>query len=65
MFSAFYDRLKDVRNYHKHYPGFHAPTADDFLAPFKTDLPVEFSGEEGNGQGLTRVHFSAPRKHFV
>ena len=40
VFSAFYDRLKDVRNYHKHYPGFHAPTADDFLAPFKTDLPA-------------------------
>mmetsp|Transcript_12726 Transcript_12726/g.30935 ORF Transcript_12726/g.30935 Transcript_12726/m.30935 type:complete len:500 (-) Transcript_12726:510-2009(-) len=52
VFSAYYDRLKEVRDYHKLYPGFHAPSADDFLAPFKADAPLEFSGEEANGRFL-------------
>ena len=52
VFSTFYDRLKEVRDFHKSYPGFHAPGADEFLAPFKADLPLEFSGEEANGRYL-------------
>ena len=36
-YGAFYDRLKETREYHRAYPGFHAPTSEDFLAPFKSD----------------------------
>mmetsp|Transcript_32269 Transcript_32269/g.79679 ORF Transcript_32269/g.79679 Transcript_32269/m.79679 type:complete len:502 (-) Transcript_32269:373-1878(-) len=52
VFSAFYDRLKETRDYHKSYPGFHATTAEDFLAPFKADEAIEFSGEEASGRYL-------------
>lgn len=52
VFGAFYDRLREVRDFHKAYPGFHAATAADFVEPFKQDNPLEFSGEEANGRYL-------------
>ena len=51
-YGAFYDRLKETREYHRAYPGFHAPTSEDFLAPFKSDRAPEFSGEEHGGRYL-------------
>ena len=51
-YCAFYDRLKETREYHRAYPGFHAPTSEDFLAPFKSDRAPEFSGEEHGGRYL-------------
>ena len=52
VFSAFYDRLKETRDYHKQFAGFHAPLSDEFLNQYRDEKPPEFSGEEASGRYL-------------
>ena len=52
VFSAFYDRLKETRDYHKQFAGYHAPLSDEFLRQYRDGKPPEFSGEEASGRYL-------------
>ncbi|CAL0319502.1 unnamed protein product [Lupinus luteus] len=54
VFSAFYDRLKEIREYHRKHPvarGVVDPN-DDYEALLKEEPPIEFSGEEAFGRYL-------------
>jgi splicing factor 3A subunit 3 len=48
--SKFYDRLKDVRDYHKKYPVTDIMEAEDDSGMIKEEPHVDFSGEEGVGR---------------
>lgn len=48
--SKFYDRLKELREYHKRFPVYDISTAEDDSALLKEEPKVEFSGEEGMGR---------------
>ncbi|MCI01674.1 splicing factor 3A subunit 3-like [Trifolium medium] len=46
VFSAFYDRLKEIREYHRKHPVARVVDAnDDFEALLKEEPQIEFSGE--------------------
>lgn len=51
-FNAFYQRLKDVREFHRKYPGLTADTNNDTLLELAASQPVEelFTAEEGTGK---------------
>lgn len=53
VFSAFYDRLKEIRDYHRRHPV--APVVDaaeEYEAMLKEEPHIDFSGEEGFGRYL-------------
>ncbi|CAH8384498.1 unnamed protein product [Eruca vesicaria subsp. sativa] len=53
VYSAFYDRLKEIREYHRKYPS--GPLVDasaDYEALLKVEPVISFSGEEGAGRYL-------------
>ncbi|XP_018474946.2 splicing factor SF3a60 homolog isoform X2 [Raphanus sativus] len=53
VYSAFYDRLKEIREYHRKYPS--GPLVDasaDYEALLKVEPVISFSGEEGVGRYL-------------
>lgn len=50
LYSNFYDKLKDLRNYHRQYPDINVETAED-RAYFEVEIPP-FTGEEGWGRYL-------------
>ncbi|CAG7878916.1 unnamed protein product [Brassica rapa] len=53
VYSAFYDRLKEIREYHRKYPS--GPLADataDYEALLQVKPVISFSGEEGVGRYL-------------
>ncbi|KAK6925991.1 Splicing factor SF3a60 /Prp9 subunit, C-terminal [Dillenia turbinata] len=53
VFSAFYDRLKEIREYHRRNPAARVVDAnEDFEALLKEEPRVEFSGEEAFGRYL-------------
>eukprot|EP00878_Enallax_costatus_P015542 GHUV01016279.1.p1 GENE.GHUV01016279.1~~GHUV01016279.1.p1 ORF type:complete len:477 (+),score=184.94 GHUV01016279.1:401-1831(+) len=52
VYSKFYDRLKELREYHKRFPVFDITMAEDDSALLKEEPKVEFSGEEGMGRYL-------------
>ncbi|KAK4759057.1 hypothetical protein SAY87_020358 [Trapa incisa] len=53
VFSAFYDRLKEIREYHRKHPAARVVDVDeDFEALLKEEPQVEFSGEEAMGRYL-------------
>ncbi|CAH9140883.1 unnamed protein product [Cuscuta epithymum] len=53
VFSAFYDRLKEIREYHRRHPSARVvDTSDEYEHLLKEEPQVEFSGEEGSGRYL-------------
>ncbi|PNX71374.1 splicing factor 3A subunit 3-like protein [Trifolium pratense] len=53
VFSAFYDRLKEIREYHRKHPVARVVDAnDDLEALLKEEPQIEFSGEEAFGRYL-------------
>lgn len=53
VFSAFYDRLKEIREYHRKHPAARVVDAnDDFEDLLKEEPRIEFSGEEAFGRYL-------------
>lgn len=53
VFSAFYDRLKEIREYHRRHPAARVLDATDEYEQLLKDEPqIEFSGEEGFGRYL-------------
>eukprot|EP00879_Flechtneria_rotunda_P009192 GHRR01009625.1.p1 GENE.GHRR01009625.1~~GHRR01009625.1.p1 ORF type:complete len:514 (+),score=175.71 GHRR01009625.1:1274-2815(+) len=48
----FYDRLKELREYHKRFPVYDISVAEDDTALLKEEPQVEFSGEETLGRYL-------------
>uniref|UniRef100_A0A061SF95 Splicing factor 3A subunit 3 n=2 Tax=Tetraselmis sp. GSL018 TaxID=582737 RepID=A0A061SF95_9CHLO len=57
VFSIFYDKLKETREYHKRYPSYditEAENDEELLSLYNTH--VEFSGEEASGRCLDLHH---------
>ncbi|CAA6659014.1 unnamed protein product [Spirodela intermedia] len=53
VFSAFYDRLKEIREYHRRHPvGLVADAAAEYEELLKEEPVIEFSGEEAFGRYL-------------
>uniref|UniRef100_A0A1D1XTF9 Splicing factor 3A subunit 3 n=1 Tax=Anthurium amnicola TaxID=1678845 RepID=A0A1D1XTF9_9ARAE len=53
VFSAFYDRLKEIREYHRRHPvGLVADAAAEYEELLKEEPLIEFSGEEAFGRYL-------------
>lgn len=53
MYSAFYDRLKEIREYHRRNLGARVvDTSDEYEQLLKHEQPITFSGEEGHGRYL-------------
>jgi splicing factor 3A subunit 3 len=54
VFSAFYDRLKEIREYHRRHPSARAvvDTTDEYEQLLKEEPQIEFSGEEAFGKYL-------------
>jgi splicing factor 3A subunit 3 len=63
--SSFYDRLKEVRDAHRHFPNVLAPDREATDAALAEEVRVEFTGEEGGGRYLDlhelyRTYTNAP-----
>ncbi|KAI4317194.1 hypothetical protein L6164_025085 [Bauhinia variegata] len=53
VFSAFYDRLKEIREYHRKHPAARVvDDSDESEALLKEEPLIEFSGEEASGRYL-------------
>ncbi|KXZ48869.1 hypothetical protein GPECTOR_25g454 [Gonium pectorale] len=52
VFSKFYDRLKEIREYHRKFPSLDLTEAEDDTPLLKEEPHVEFTGEEGLGRYL-------------
>ncbi|KAJ8486701.1 hypothetical protein OPV22_019186 [Ensete ventricosum] len=53
LFSAFYDRLKEIRDYHRRHPAARVVDAtEEYEELLKEEPHIEFSGEEGFGRYL-------------
>ncbi|PWA98640.1 splicing factor SF3a60 [Artemisia annua] len=53
VFSAFYDRLKEIREYHRRVPSARIiDTTDEYEQLLEEEPVVEFSGEESHGRYL-------------
>ncbi|KAF3432834.1 hypothetical protein FNV43_RR23936 [Rhamnella rubrinervis] len=53
VFSAFYDRLKEIREYHRRHPAARVVDAnEEHEVLLKEEPPIEFSGEEAFGRYL-------------
>ncbi|KAG2709611.1 hypothetical protein I3760_05G247600 [Carya illinoinensis] len=53
VFSAFYDRLKEIREYHRRHPAARVVDAtEEYEALLKEEPIIEFSGEEALGRYL-------------
>ncbi|KAI4384841.1 hypothetical protein MLD38_002942 [Melastoma candidum] len=53
VFSAFYDHLKEIREYHRKHPPAHVIDAnEEYEALHKEEPQIEFSGEEAFGRYL-------------
>ncbi|KAJ4705844.1 splicing factor 3A subunit 3-like [Melia azedarach] len=53
VFSAFYDRLKEIREYHRRHPAARVVDAnEDYEILLKEEPQIEFSGEEAFGRYL-------------
>ncbi|KAK9665278.1 hypothetical protein RND81_14G102100 [Saponaria officinalis] len=58
VFSAFYDRLKEIRDYHRRHPAARVVDAgEEYEQMFKEDPVLDFSGEEGFGRYLDLHEF--------
>jgi splicing factor 3A subunit 3 len=49
LYSTFYDRLRELKEYHRRFPNLEPdrPEAETILNTFGDEPPVQFSGEEG------------------
>ncbi|GFR50687.1 hypothetical protein Agub_g12939 [Astrephomene gubernaculifera] len=52
VFSKFYDRLKEIREYHRKFPTHDLTEAEDDTPLLKEEPHVDFTGEEGLGRYL-------------
>ncbi|XP_042033259.1 splicing factor SF3a60 homolog [Salvia splendens] len=53
VFSAFYDRLKEIREYHRRHPALrYVDTTDEYEHLLKEEPVIEFTGEEAFGRYL-------------
>ncbi|EPS66442.1 hypothetical protein M569_08333 [Genlisea aurea] len=53
VFSAFYDRLKEIRDYYRRHPAArYVDTNDEYEALLKEEPVIEFTGEEAFGRYL-------------
>lgn len=52
VYAKFYDRLKELREYHKRFPVYDISTGEDDSALIKEEPKVVFTGEEANGRYL-------------
>ncbi|KAL1532018.1 splicing factor SF3a60 [Salvia divinorum] len=53
VFSAFYDRLKEIREYHRRHPASrYVDTTDEYEHLLKEEPVIEFTGEEAFGRYL-------------
>ncbi|KAL8550807.1 hypothetical protein ACS0TY_000034 [Phlomoides rotata] len=53
VFSAFYDRLKEIREYHRRHPASrYVDTTDEYEELLKVEPTIEFAGEEAFGRYL-------------
>uniref|UniRef100_A0A1J3JT40 Splicing factor 3A subunit 3 n=1 Tax=Noccaea caerulescens TaxID=107243 RepID=A0A1J3JT40_NOCCA len=53
VFNAYYDRLKEIREYHRRHPSGPLPDVnEDYEARLKEEPVIAFSGEEGAGRYL-------------
>ncbi|CAA0824676.1 splicing factor-related [Striga hermonthica] len=53
VFSAFYDRLKEIREYHRRHPAArYVDTTDEYELLLKEEPVIEFTGEEAFGKYL-------------
>lgn len=53
VFSAFYDRLKEIREYHRRHPSARViDTTDEYEQLLEEEPQIEFSGEEAYGRYL-------------
>ncbi|CAN1264089.1 Splicing factor SF3a60 homolog [Linum perenne] len=54
VFSAFYDRLKEIREYHRRHPAARGvvDVTDQYEALLKEEPVIEFTGEEAHGKYL-------------
>ncbi|KAK1366477.1 Splicing factor 3A subunit 3 [Heracleum sosnowskyi] len=53
VFSVFYDRLKEIREYHRRHPSARVVDGtDEYEQMLKEEPQIEFSGEEGSGRYL-------------
>lgn len=53
VFSAFYDRLKEIREYHRRHPSARViDTTDEYEQLIEEEPQIEFSGEEAYGRYL-------------
>ncbi|XP_057798707.1 splicing factor SF3a60 homolog [Salvia miltiorrhiza] len=53
VFSAFYDRLKEIREYHRRHPAArYVDTTDEYEHLLKEEPVIEFTGEEAFGRYL-------------
>lgn len=50
VYSKFYDRLKEVRDYHRRFPNMEITEAEDDEELLKEEPYIEFTGEEGFGK---------------
>lgn len=58
VFSAFYDRLKEIREYHRRHSAARVVDAgEEYEQMFKEDPILDFSGEEGFGRYLDLHEF--------
>jgi hypothetical protein len=48
--SKFYDRLKELREYHKRFPVYDISAAEDDSSMLNEEPKLDFSGEEGLGR---------------
>mmetsp|Transcript_40482 Transcript_40482/g.89949 ORF Transcript_40482/g.89949 Transcript_40482/m.89949 type:complete len:508 (-) Transcript_40482:699-2222(-) len=51
-FAGFYDRLKEIRDYHRKFPSNDVTEAENDEAALKEEPHVDFTGEEGLGRYL-------------
>ena len=54
--SAFYERLKEVRDAHRHFPNALAPTREERDEALLAEPRVEFTGEEGSSGRFLDLH---------
>ncbi|KAL6509258.1 hypothetical protein OROGR_022568 [Orobanche gracilis] len=52
VFSAFYDRLKEIREYHRRHPSARYVETPDYEQLLKEEPAIEFTGEEAFGRYL-------------
>jgi len=48
--SKFYERLSELRDYHKRFPAYDISTAEDDSELIREEPKVVFTGEEANGR---------------